>query len=358
MSDSQTPLDYKEYFYGKFTSLFKSLIENIINILPNSSQEYQDINKLAGLLDKLNFDKIITKMSSNSKLIEALLYLSKNNFNDEICNKILNSNDKHWTIMPSFTINKILLLINNEHKENIKVQINNLHICAVTYNKVIEQISTCKDGETFNPFDSVGKVAENMDINTLFDGVEVKNISAYEMLMESIINQQMDNKMSDYMSNIKEDDVNEAAAKLTDVLNSDSFQGTKQTTKILSDMLNNIKTEVIGLKDEGDKMKGKQGVEQLLGIAQKVAGNMMGTIRDSNVNVLDIWDATSNLAKNTVQSDALNIVDNLIRSNIENNLKQAQNIKNNQNVNTDNTTENTDKKDKTKRREHRKSTKK
>ena len=63
-------------------------------------------------------------------------------------------------------------------------------------------------------------------------------------------------------------------------------------------------------------MQGKQGVEQLLGIAQKVAGNMMGQIQGSNVSVLEIWDATSSLAKNTVKSDALNIVDNLIRSNI------------------------------------------
>ena len=43
------------------------------------------------------------------------------------------------------------------------------------------------------------------------------------MLMETIINQQMDDKMTDYMSNIKENDVNEAAEKLNDVLQSDNF---------------------------------------------------------------------------------------------------------------------------------------
>jgi hypothetical protein len=227
--------------------------------------------------------------------------------------------------MPSFNINKIIVKLDNQGKIQLQEQLNNLHVCAITYNKVVEQMETCKDGQEFNPFENVGKVAENLDINSLFEGVEVKNISAYEMLMESIVNQQMDNKMTDYMSNIQENDVNEAASKLNDVLNSDSFSSNKQTTKILSDMLNNIKSEVINLKGgEQDKMKGKKGVEQLLGIAQKVAGNMMGTIKDSNVSVLDIWDATSNLAKNTVQSDALNIVDNLIRSNIESNMKRAQ----------------------------------
>jgi hypothetical protein len=142
--------------------------------------------------------------------------------------------------------------------------------------------------------------------------------------MESIINQQMDNKMTDYMNNIKEDDVNEAASKLHDVLNSEKFQENKQTSQILSSMLDSIKAEVINLKSDANTLSGKQGVEQLLGIAQKVAGSMMGSIKESNVSVLDIWDATSNLAKNSVQSDALNIVDNLIRSNIAANMNKGQ----------------------------------
>ncbi len=322
--NDQTPLDYKDYFHNKFVNLFKELVVKIINFLPDGSEEKTDMMKIFDLSEKLNYDKIIKKISENTQLIEVLLFMSKNDFSDEMCEKYLKSNQKFWTIMPSFNINKIMMKISKEDKYAVKQLINNLHICGVTYGKVIEQMSSCQEGESFNPFDSVGKVAENMDISTLYEGVEVKNISAYEMLMESIINQQMDNKMSDYMSNIKEDDVNEAASKLNDVLNSDKFGSNKQTTKILSDMLSNIKSEVIGLKSESDKLKGKQGVEQLLGIAQKVAGNMMGTIKDSNVSVLEIWDATSTLAKNTVQSDALNIVDNLIRSNIEANLKNAQ----------------------------------
>jgi hypothetical protein len=88
-------------------------------------------------------------------------------------------------------------------------------------------------------------------------------------------------------------------------------------------MLSKIKNEVINLKNEPtEKVKGKQGVEQLLGIAQKVAGNMISSIKENNIDVLELWDATSNLAKSTTKSDALNIIDKLIRTNIENNLKQ------------------------------------
>ena len=322
MDNSQTPLDYKEYFSNKFISLFKNLVNSILNYLPEECQERQNVLKIASLIDKLNYDKIIKKMEDNTKLIETLMVISKNNFESNMCDKFYSIKNKYWTILPSFNLNEVLILIQEtEHQKEIFNLVHNLHICAITYARVIEQINQSKEGQEFNPFDSIGNVAENLDVETLFKGVEVKNISAYEMLMETIINQQMDNKMGDYMNNIKEDDVNEAASKLNNVLQSENFSGNKQTSKILSEMLSNIKSEVINLKNNTNEMKGKQGVEQLLGIAQKVAGSMMNNIQESNVSVLEIWDATSSLAKNTVQSDALNIVDNLIRSNIEANMR-------------------------------------
>jgi hypothetical protein len=90
-------------------------------------------------------------------------------------------------------------------------------------------------------------------------------------------------------------------------------------------MLSKIKNEVINLKNSPEeKTSGKQGVEQLLNIAQKVASGMMTSIKSNNINVLDLWDATSSLAKNTTNSSALTIIDKLIRTNIENSMKMAQ----------------------------------
>ncbi len=326
MDSSQTALDYKQYFNEKFISMFKEFLSFLLTILPpsESNSNYSAMQNINKLKEKLDYNKIIIKMSQNNKLVEILTFLNKHNFNEEVSSKLLN-NEKYWLLMPSFNIAKILSDLDSEtNKREVYEKINSLHICAVTYVKVVDEIGTNNDVNAFNPFNTVGSVEDNIDVESLYKGVDVKNISAYEMLMESIINKQMDNKMGDYMNNIQEDDVNEAASKLHDVLNSDKFQENKGTSKILSDMLNNIKNEVINMKNDNENLKGKKGVEQLLGIAQKVAGNMMGTIKESNVSVLDIWDATSNLAKNTVQSDALNIVDNLIRNNIEANMKKAQ----------------------------------
>lgn len=324
--DSQTPNDYKEYFLNKFVNLFQTFVNDCINKVQNDDIK-NDLNKIQQLFPKLNYSKIIEKMSSNTKLQEGIAFIVKNNFNDDIMQKVFTSVDtKTWTLMPSFHINKIFNQVSSEDRKNLYDTFHALHVCAFTYTKVLESMNskTNSDGG-FNPFESVGKVAENMDIGTMFNGVETKTMSAYEMLMEQIVNQQMEGKMQNYMENIKEDDVNQAADKLTDVLKSDEFKGNKQTTHILSSMLSKIKDEVINLKNEPtEKVKGKQGVEQLLGIAQKVAGNMMSSIKDNNVNVLELWDATSSLARSTTNSDALNIVDKLIRTNIENNLKQAQ----------------------------------
>lgn len=354
-NNSNTPNDYKEYFLNKFIGLFQTFV-NDCHEQVNNNDVKNDLYKIQQLYSKLNYSKIIEKMCSNTKLQEAITYLSKNNFDDDLVKKLFTSIDsKVWTLMPSLHINKILICLSPANKLNFYKNFHALHVCAFTYSKVLENINSSANSDgNFNPFDTVGLVAENMDISTMFNGVETKTYSAYEMLMEQLVSQQMDGKMQNYMENIQEDDVNQAADKLTEHLNSDNFKGNTQTTKILSNMLTKIKDEVINLKNEPtEKVKGKQGVEQLLGIAQKVAGNMMSSIKDNNINVLDLWDATSNLAKTTTNSDALNIVDKLIRTNIENNLRQAQQTTNentSSNTNpTDNSTENTKKSRKSKK---------
>ena len=334
MDNSQTPLDYKTYFFDKFVNLFNSFVSLSLQKV-NNKECKKDLEKLASIVSKLDFEKVIKKVAANSKLQESLMFLSNNNFSDEVLNKLLEKNDKCWTLMPALNVDKIFLSLSVSDRQELYKELNALHISAFTYTKVIESITSSNTADGFNPFETVGNATDNMDIKTLYDGVDVKNLSAYEMLMETIVNQQMNDKMGNYMENIKEDEVHSAAHKLNDVLHSETFKGTKQTGNILSEMLDNIKHEVIDMKHKPqDQTSGKKGVEQLLGIAQKVAKDMMHTIKDKNVNVMDLWDATSNLAQTTTNSDALKYVDLLIRSNIEKGLNPQQT------TNTDNLTTN------------------
>ena len=316
MDHTQTACEYKEYFKKKFIFLFNELIDKFLELLEEHTEEKNNLIKIKEYEQKLNYEKILKKIEENKKLIDIINLLFKNNLEDDIYFTFFQNKEKYWTIMPSFHINLLLSKINDK-KDHVEIfsKINDLYICSVTYGKVINQISHCENnGQEFNPYDTIGNVDSNIDIQSLFKGVEVKSISAYEMIMSQIINSETNSKMDEYMSNIKESDVNEAAAKLNDVLESEHCKGNPATNKLLSEILFKIKDEVINLK--ANDTNDKNSVDQLLGIAQKVASNMMTQIKDSDVSILDIWDATSSLAHNTIQSDALASVDMLIRSNI------------------------------------------
>ena len=65
---------------------------------------------------------------------------------------------------------------------------------------------------------------------------------------------------------------------------------------------------------------------------------MMTSIKENNVNVVDLWDATSSLAKKTTNSDALNMVDKIVRANLMKNMVDVNsNVNSNINSNTETT---------------------
>ena len=180
----QSASDYQNYFLNSFKNNLKDLLHYLKEKLPDESEEIKNIEKIIELIEKLNFEKIIKKTADNSKLIEILLLLSKNDFSEEFCVKYLQKKEKFWTLIPSFQINTILLLIQNlEDRNFISKKLNDIHICAVTYIKVVDEINNCEDEKDFNPFNSIGNSVDNLDVETLFKGVETKNISVHEMIM-------------------------------------------------------------------------------------------------------------------------------------------------------------------------------
>ena len=326
--NSEIPDDYKEYFYNKFVALFSDFIDDCLNHV-KSETELVALKKIHTLLNKLNYVKIMKTINSNNLIQKTFVNIEKNGFSDMyMMTEFSKEPSKSWCLMPTLNLSNIFLCTPIEKRKSLYSKIFKLNTCAFTYCKVVDNTSlndVVKDhvdnGLTTNPFNSIGNVNPDMDINTMFAGVEVKNINAFEMLMESMFSKQLDGNIGGYMDNIKEEEVNLAADKLTDTLNNDMCPGNKQTTQLLSSMLEKIKNEVIELKNgDNSKVTGKQSVEQLLNIAQKVAGGMVGSIRDSNVNIRDLWDATSSLAKKTTNSPALDLVDSYVRSNIEANM--------------------------------------
>ena len=73
---TQTPTDYKEYFLNKFVKLFQNFVAECINKVTDSDIQ-ADLNKIRQLFDKLNYEKIIVKLSTNTKLQEGMAFLVK-----------------------------------------------------------------------------------------------------------------------------------------------------------------------------------------------------------------------------------------------------------------------------------------
>lgn len=321
-SSQQSSEDFKKYFYNKFKDCFTKLTEFILEN-SSSSEVKKELSKIKEVMGKINYEKIINKLEKNDKLIETISLFKTKQYDIEIINKFLNNKDKYWMLMPSYDINKIMKSLNSNDKIVVCNSLHNLFICSKSYSKIINEINVSNtNGTEFNPFSSI-------NTNSLFEGVENKTIDVYEMLMEKLLNNELDSKMSEKLSNINENDVNDAAHALTETLCSENFNGSKETSNMLMEMVNNIKSEVIQLGNNKSS-NGKENIEKLLGIAQKVAGNMANNIHDKNINISDIWNATSNLAKNTIKSDAFDIVDAIIRNKINENMNNQDDNKNNQ----------------------------
>ena len=102
------------------------------------------------------------------------LYIPLDLINNKIYPKLLEKNDKCWTLMPALNVDKIFLSLSVSDRQELYKELNALHISAFTYTKVIESITSSNTADGFNPFETVGNATDNMDIKTLYEGVEVK----------------------------------------------------------------------------------------------------------------------------------------------------------------------------------------
>jgi len=311
--------EFKKYFFDKFTNQFKELLHFSYDNVKSQNVK-NDLIKVKDIVDKLNYEKIMNKLSAKQSIHEKLVFLHRNEYKKEHMDKMLHD-DKEFILMPSFNLCNILQNISKSKREAFFDLVDKLFLCITSYNQLIESQKSLKEGEIFNPFSGIGldKVDENMDVSTMFNGVKAEQFSAYEMLMKSMVDQQLDSKMTDYMNNIDETQVNNAAGKIENALNSDKFKSS-QSTDVLKGMLSKIKKELVNVGNDKNN-SGKQGVEKILNIAQTIAGDMSADIKNSKVSIMDLWDSTAKLAEDSTNSTAFQVLNKIVRSNIEKNMQ-------------------------------------
>lgn len=328
-----TAEDFKDFFLQKFATSMKELVLFLLKEISEENCTYSKLTKINNILNNKNIDyqRLVNKLCNNEKIIMNLTILKESNINETVLDELLKKGSrKDWVLIPEFHVDKIIREINDKQTINkIIDDIKNIFVCAESYNGINKMISEHNSEESDGEFDPAKiLIASNnlsdINVNSMFKDVKYKQMTSYEMLIKMMVDEKTENKVGEYMNNIKEDDVNEAASKLDDILK--MSETNSNASDLLTAMLSNIKDEVIGIGNQKNKqVEGKEAMENLMNIAKKVAGNMATDVQNSGLTPMEIWEATSSLARKTVKSDALDIVDSIIKQNIYNGMNNNNN---------------------------------
>jgi hypothetical protein len=315
---NNTPENYEDFFLQKFVTLFKKFINTTLDRVTDKGI-IDNLTKINNSFDKLNYSKIMLKISSSEILQQSLLTFSNNNFEDKALLVILKKTDKKiWTLIPSINIDKIFINLLLEYRKSCYDLIYSIFICCRSY----QNIKTTSES-VFNPYMTSDGVNNNYCLNNVVENYKVETPDSYEFMIETLtkqlLNDGTDKDLDNQIKNMKDEDINNATMNINKLL-IDEANGGNKSALIISTMLEKLKNEIVDLKNTPDANDGGQGLKKIFGIAQKITGEMQTNLSGQKINPLELWDTTANLANQTINTPSLNLISGLIRSQIENNM--------------------------------------
>ena len=319
----KTPENYEDFFLQKFVSLFRKFINSTLERVSEQSI-IDNLKKLNSSFDKLNYSKIMLKISTSDALQQSLLTLSNNNFEDKALLVILKKTDKKiWTLIPSINIDKIFINLQFENRKPCYELIYSIFICCKSYQNI--KISS---ESVFNPYMTSESVNNNYTLNNVVENYKVETPDSYEFMIETLtkqlLNDGTDKDLDNQIKNMKDEDINSATDNINKMLVDEANTGNKSAL-IISTMLDKLKNEIVDLKNTPNANEDGQGLKKIFGIAQKITGEMQKNLSGQKINPLELWDTTANLASQTMNTPSLNLISGLIRGQIEKNINGESN---------------------------------
>ena len=290
--------NYQEFFLNKFKNLFKTFIEETIQNL-NNDKIKDGLIEIRQIMTKLDYSKIMIKYAHNEELYKSLQQIKQNN-------SILNNNQKYWVLMPKISLNKILLNINDDYKDKLLKLLNTMYVACLSYSKVYET----EKNTDFDPYKSIGEVSKQLTIEEMYAGVEIKTPESYEFIMNQLLEKF---NLNESLKDVNSGDIDKATDNINQFLNEKS---NNPSANIISSMLENIKGEIINLKNDTSANSNGDGMKKIFDIAKRVSMESMKGIDKSTIDPLQLWDTTTELATNTTGSDTIAIFSDVIRNQI------------------------------------------
>ena len=315
---TNTPENYEDFFLQKFVTLFRKFINTTLENVSDKTI-IENLTKLNNSFDKLNYSKIMLKISSSDILQKSLLTLSNNNFEDKALLVILKKTDKKiWTLIPYINIDKIFINLKLENRKPCYDLIYSIFICSKSY----QNIKTTSES-VFNPYMTSEGVNNNYCLNNIVENYKVETPDSYEFMIETLtkqlLNDGTDKDLDNQIKSMKDEDINNATSNINKLLVEEASNGNKSAS-IISTMLEKLKNEIVDLKNTPSVNEDGQGLKKIFGIAQKITGEMQTNLSGQKINPLELWDTTANLANQTINTPSLNLISNLIRGQIEKNM--------------------------------------
>lgn len=298
MDSTNQAENYQEFFLNKFKNLFKTFIEETIE---NSSNDKikNGLIEIRQILAKLDYSKIMIKYASNEELYKSLQLVKQNE-------DILKNNQKYWVLMPKVSLNKILLDVNDEYKEKLLKMLHTMYVASLSYSKVYEtEINT-----EFDPYKTIGEVSKQLTIEEMYEGVEIKTPESYEFIMNQLLEKF---NLNESLKEVNSGDIDKATDNISELLKK---SGDNTSANIISSMLENIKGEIINLKNDPSANSNGDGMKKIFDIAKRVSVESMKGVDKSKIDPLKLWDTTTELAANTTGSDTIAILSDVIRNQI------------------------------------------
>jgi len=314
MSETQSPEEFKLYFVNNFTNLFIKLINESIENIVDDETLLNDMNKLKLYTSgekKLNYSKIMLKLSTNEKLLEVLTTLDKFGFEDKGLSVAAKKYKDIWAIIPSLNILKLLFNYKDLSKRRqLYKRVLKMYSCSLAYKDIHDK------SNDFNPSMSITNYSENYGINDIMEHNEIKTPDSYEFMVDMITKQFLgengDKELNEQIQNMGDKEINNATTNLNNLL-TDKVKDGNKSAEILTDMIGKLKHKLGDLKNT--KNDGN-GLQNILNIAKEITSEMTSNVDKDMIDPEDLWNTTSQLASQTVDSPAIDAIGLMVRNQI------------------------------------------
>ena len=293
-----------EHYYNKFIKTLRDFLKDLNRYVPNDG-----CTKFLECFDKLDMHKVILRYVGIMREHEAKL----KDFDESVFNTPL-------YVFPGINLSELMNKVAAEKKKKVFIY---LHTLLVISDMMVQSANDEPALEKSNTIDSNGETqTKPLEFNPYIGiGTDNSELSATDMYsakfpeepqqkpgigtianmigIDKVLNLK---QLTEQLKNMTKEDIDEATNSIKNLLGNNIDE---KTSDLLSDMLCNISDEL-----KNDTMTQGNPLDNIVKIAESVAGKMRPKIDQNNIDVTSLWNSTQSLAEKCKDENGNNLFSN------------------------------------------------